>query len=294
MKPSAFTYHVPASLEEALALLADLGYDAKPLAGGQSLVPMMAFRLAAFGHLVDLGRIEELQGVRRDDGWVMIGAGTRQSVIETDPTLAEYTPLLREATTLIGHFQIRNRGTIGGSLAHADPAAEYPAVALASDAMVEVASADAKRTVTADELFDSAYVTTLEPEELIVGVRIPIRRSGEGAAVRELARRKGDFALAGCVARIVVDDDGKVAEARIVLFGVGNRPQRLPLAEQALRSVRPSELELLELLREATSELAPSDDALASAHYRKSVVPHVAVEAIEAALFNATPESRPA
>jgi carbon-monoxide dehydrogenase medium subunit len=293
VKPCAFEYHSPASLEEALELLADLGYDAKPLGGGQSLVPMMAFRLAAFGHLVDLTRIESLRGVSREDGILRIGAGTRQAAIETDPLVAEYAPLLAEATGLIGHFQIRNRGTIGGSLAHADPAAEYPAASIACDATVEVASAGSTRTVAADELFDSAYVTTLEPEELIVGVRVPIRVRREGFAIREIARRSGDFALAGCAAKIALDERGTVRDVRVVVFGVAGRPRRLPVAERALIDASEGDLDLTDMLRSATATLEPSEDAVATRRYRKSVIPHVAAEAIEAARLSARRDLAP-
>jgi carbon-monoxide dehydrogenase medium subunit len=247
----------------------------------------MAFRLAAFGHLVDLTRIESLRGVSQEDGILRIGAGTRQAAIESDPLVAEHAPLLAEATGLIGHFQIRNRGTIGGSLAHADPAAEYPAASIACDATVEVASANGNRTVSADALFESAYVTTLEPEELIVGVRVPVRVRGEGFAIREIARRSGDFALAGCAAKIVLDEREAVSDVRVVVFGVAGRPQRLPVAEQALIDVSEGELDLPAVLRSATAALEPSEDAVATARYRKSVIPHVAAEAIAAARLGA-------
>lgn len=293
MKPSSFEYHSPSSLDEALTLLADLGYDAKPLAGGQSLVPMMAFRLAAFGHLVDLTRIKSLCGVSREDGILRIGAGTRQATIESDPLVAEHAPLIAEATRLIGHFQIRNRGTIGGSLAHADPAAEYPAASIACDVTVEVAGVGSTRTVSADELFDSAYVTTLEPEELIVGVRVPIRVGREGFAIREIARRSGDFALAGCAAKIALDEHGAAQDARVVVFGMAGRPLRLPVVEQALIDTSVSDLDLTGVLRAATSTLEPSDDAVATQRYRKSVISHVAAEAIEAARLRARRDVAP-
>jgi carbon-monoxide dehydrogenase medium subunit len=261
------------------------GDDAKPLAGGQSLVPMMAFRLAAFAHLVDLNRIASLTGVSADGEDLVIGAGTRQHVLERDQQVGKLAPLVSEATALIGHFQIRNRGTIGGSLAHADPAAEYPAVALATDATLEVANSAGVRTVKADDLFDSAYVTSLEPDELITSVRIPVRRVGEGFAIREITRRMGDFALAGCVVKVTVDDEQSVSDARVVVFGVAARPLRLPIAENALLEANGDELE--DALRAATADLEPSEDALATSRYRKTVVRHVAAQTIEQAMARA-------
>jgi aerobic carbon-monoxide dehydrogenase medium subunit len=287
VKPSKFDYHSPESVEDALELLARFGDEGKLLAGGQSLIPLMAFRLAVFGQIIDLNRIPELSGVRQDDGQLVVGPLTRQCVLERDAEVARLAPLVSEATRLIGHFQIRNRGTIGGSVAHADPAAEYPAVAVALDATVEVASKDGTRTVPADELFVSAYETTLEPEELIVAIRIPVRADGEGFAIRELARRMGDFALAGCAAKIGLDDSGSVSTARVVLFGVAGRPVRLTVAEDALVGARNGGPELAEVLEEATSELEPMQDASATSAYRKKVARHIARATIEEAMAGA-------
>jgi len=286
LKPSAFTYHAPTTLEQALELLEEFGDDAKALAGGQSLVPMMAFRLAAFGHLVDLGRIESLRGIDERDGGLRIGAGTRQCVLETDERVARLTPIVTEATRLIGHFQIRNRGTIGGSLAHADPAAEYSAVALATDATVEVASTAGTRTLAADDLFESAYSTTLAPSELITAIEIPAARAGDGFAIRELTRRMGDFALAGAAVRVTRDGDGSLSDARVVAFAVAGRPLRLREAEQALNSGAAA-ADLAQALERATSDLEPADDAVATGHYRKVVIGHVAMQAIQQAVERA-------
>src|SRR5262245_9991935 len=174
MKPSPFEYHAPTTVDEAVALLAELGDGAKVLAGGQSLVPMLSLRLAVFDHLVDIGRIPELRGIRSEADAVIIGATTLDAVVEHDAELATRVPLLARATPLIGHFQIRNRGTVGGSIAHADPAAEYPAVALAMDAEIEAASPRGRRRIPAGTFFDGFWTTTLEADELLVGVRFPV------------------------------------------------------------------------------------------------------------------------
>src|ERR1700691_1105176 len=166
VKPAPFEYHAPESLDEAASTLAELGDSAKVLAGGQSLIPMLALRLTAFDHLVDLGRVEALRGIGVDGDDVVIGAMTVQRVVGSDATVARSVPLLAKSTPLIGHFQIRNRGTIGGSVAHADPAAEYPAVALALDATMEVASTTGTRAIAAADFFDGLWTTTMEPEEV--------------------------------------------------------------------------------------------------------------------------------
>ena len=190
------------------ALLAELGDSAKVLAGGQSLVPMLALRLAIFEHLVDLRRVEELRAIERRNGTLWIGAGTTQATIERSAEVAGAVPLLARATPLIGHFQIRNRGTIGGSLAHADPAAEYPAVALALDAELEAQSPAGRRTIPASGFFHGTWTTELADDEVLVGVGFPVWEGRCGFAVEELARRHGDFALAGAVVAVQLDDDG--------------------------------------------------------------------------------------
>jgi carbon-monoxide dehydrogenase medium subunit len=286
MKPAKFDYHAPESLQDALDLLERFADEGKPLAGGQSLIPLMAFRLAVFGQIIDLNRVSELSGVRTHDSQLVIGALTRQCVLERDAEVARLAPLVSEATRLIGHFQIRNRGTIGGSLAHADPAAEYPAVTVALGASIEVASTGGTRTIPAEELFDSAYETTLGPDELIVAIRIPVRGEREGFAIREVTRRMGDFALAGCAAKIALDAGGNVAAARVALFGVAGRPVRLTVAEEALVG-RTDGRDLAGVLQEATSDLEPLQDPSATSVYRKKVARHIAEAAIGDAMTRA-------
>ena len=233
MKPAPFAYHSPSTVEEAVGLLGELGEGAKVLAGGQSLVPMLALRLAVFDHLVDLGRVDELRGIERRNGDLWIGAGTTQTTIESSAAIAEAVPLLSRATPLIGHFQIRNRGTIGGSVAHADPAAEYPAVALALDAELEAVSPRGRRTIPAAGFFSGLWTTELAEDEILTGVRFPVWEGRCGHAVEELARRHGDFAIAGAVVSVQLDGD-RVQRSAIGLLGLGSTPERASAAEASV------------------------------------------------------------
>ena len=233
MKPAPFAYHSPSTVEEAVCLLGELGEGAKVLAGGQSLVPMLALRLAVFDHLVDLGRVDELRGIERRNGDLWIGAGTTQTTIESSAAIAEAVPLLSRATPLIGHFQIRNRGTIGGSVAHADPAAEYPAVALALDAELEAVSPRGRRTIPAAGFFSGLWTTELAEDEILTGVRFPVWEGRCGHAVEELARRHGDFAIAGAVVSVQLDGD-RVQRSAIGLLGLGSTPERASAAEASV------------------------------------------------------------
>jgi aerobic carbon-monoxide dehydrogenase medium subunit len=260
VKPAPFEYHAPASAKEAVELLAELGDGAKLIAGGQSLVPLLALRLAAFEHLIDLRKVSVLRGIEEragavsaqsvsDDvvpGGVMpgravwVGAGTTEAAIGRSRLVATKVPLLARATPLIGHFQIRNRGTIGGSLAHADAAAEYPAVALALDAVIETLSPRGQRAIPAGEFFTGIWSTALEPDELLTGVAFRVPGGPAGFAVQEFARRPGDFAVAGAAVAIELDAgsdggaDGREARASrcaIGLFGLGPTPLRASAAE---------------------------------------------------------------
>ena len=272
MKPAPFEYHRPETAAEATALLAELGDAAKVLAGGQSLIPMLALRLAVFEHLVDIGRIGELKGIERRNGSLRIGAGTVDSALEHDATVAEAVPLLARATPYVGHFQIRNRGTVGGSLAHADPAAEYPAVALALDAQFEALSPGGSRTIAATEFFTGLWSTALEADELLTAVEFPVWSGRCGFAVEELARRHGDFAIAGAAVAIELDGDDRVARCGIGLIGMGSTPLRATPAEQAAVGATASSLDADELGRLAVSELSSVPaDLHGSADYRTRV-----------------------
>lgn len=233
MKPAAFAYHRPDSVEEAVALLGRHGDAAKILAGGQSLVPMLAMRLTYFENLVDISRLDELRGIDLVDGEVRIGAATPHAFVGMDDEVADSVPLLTLATPYVGHFQIRTRGTLGGATAHADPAAEYAAVALALDAQLEAASPRGRREIPAAEFFTGLWQTSLAPDEILTAVRFPVWTGRCGFAVREFARRHGDFAIAGAVVAVAVDDDDRVSRCAIGLLGLGSTPRRASAVEQA-------------------------------------------------------------
>jgi carbon-monoxide dehydrogenase medium subunit len=288
VKPAPFEYHRPTTAEETVGLLAELGDAAKLLAGGQSLVPMLALRLAVFEHLVDVGRVEALRGIERTDGSVRIGAGTTQAAIERSAEVAEAVPLLARATPLIGHFQIRNRGTIGGSLAHADPAAEYPAVALALDAELEVLGTSGPRTVPAGEFFTGLWTTAVGDDELLAAVRLPVWSGRCGFAVREFARRHGDFAIAGAAVAVELGEDDRVRRCGIGLLGLGSTPQRAAAAEAAATGTPVEELDPADVGHRAVSGLdAIPSDLHGSADFRRRVGASITAAAWQAAVEEA-------
>ncbi len=289
MKPAPFEYHVPETAAEAATLLAELGDEAKVLAGGQSLIPMLALRLAVFDHLVDIGRIAELKGIEHRDGALWIGAGTTDSTVERSADVASAVPLLAHATPLIGHFQIRNRGTVGGSIAHADPAAEYPAVALALDATMHAVSPDSQRTIAAADFFDGLWSTALDPSELLVGVSFPIWTGRTGFAVEEFARRYGDFAIAGAAVGIELDGDDHIARCAIGLIGLGSTPERATAAEAQLTGRTITDVEPEEVGRLAMTRLGSiPEDQHGSAAYRMRVGAAMAARAWITATTEAT------
>ena len=290
MKPAPFEYHAPETAAEAVGLLSEFGGDAKPLAGGQSLIPMLALRLTRFEHLVDLNRAADLQGISRSNGDVRIGAMTRQATVEKDAGLASDVPLLARATPLIGHFQIRNRGTVGGSLAHADPASEYPAVAVALGARFEVANPGGNRMVDADDFFTSTWTTALDSDDLLVAVHFPVWSGHSGYAVEEVARRYGDFALAGAAVAVELDGAGKVGRAGIGLFGVGSTPLRASTTEAALvgAAADVSVDAIRDMARAEAEGLDPPDDVHASGRYRKRVIVEMIARAASTALQEAS------
>ncbi len=272
MKPAPFEYHAPESLPEALALLSELGDEAKVLAGGQSLIPVLALRLTVFANLVDIGRIAELAGIERRNGSLRIGATTTEAAVGADAQVASSVPLLARATPLIGHFQIRNRGTLGGSIAHADPAAEYPAVALTLDATMEVASPGGRREIAAGDFFDGLWSTTMAPDEMLTAVRFPVWGGRCGFGVEEFARRHGDFAMAGATVALEVDEADKVKRCAIGLIGLGSTPLRAGGAESAAVGSSAREIDAAEIGRRAVDglESVPAD-LHGSASYRRRV-----------------------
>jgi carbon-monoxide dehydrogenase medium subunit len=286
VKPAPFEYHAPFSAKEAVDLLADLGDSAKVIAGGQSLVPVLAMRLAVFDHLIDIRRISGLRGIEARDSSVWIGAGTTEAEIGRSGVIAARVPLLARATPLIGHFQIRNRGTIGGSLAHADGAAEYPAVAVALDATIEALSPRGQRTIPATEFFTGIWSTALEPDEVLTGVTLPARGHRQGFAIEEFARRAGDFAVAGAAVAVDLDDGGRISRCRIGLFGLGPTPLRSVFAETlAVGASAESPVIAQETGQAAVADLesVPSD-LHGPAAYRKRVGAAIVTTAVKRAI----------
>ena len=287
MKPAPFSYHRPETLAEAAGTLAAFGDEAKVLAGGQSLVPVMALRLGRFGHIVDLGRVSALRYVRDDGGSIAVGAMTTHAAAGRDPLVAGSVPLLARAIPYIGHFQIRNRGTVGGSCAHADPAAEIPAVAVTLDAEMEAASAERTRRIPAAEFFASTYTTTLKPDEVLTALRFAVWPGRSGFAIREFARRSGDFALAGALAAVTLDAGGRIERAAIGLLGLGAVPVRAHQAEQAITGADPADLDMAEIGRLAVADTDPPDDVHGTSAYRRRVGAALASQALAAAVAEA-------
>jgi CO/xanthine dehydrogenase FAD-binding subunit len=234
VKPAPFAYEEPRSVEEALRVLARYGEEAKVLAGGQSLIPLLNFRLARPERLVDVNRIDELAYIRRQEGALHIGALTRAATLEHSPLVAARWPLLVEAARLVGHAQIRSRGTVGGSAAHADPAAELPAALTALGASFHARSERGPRTLAAEEFFITHLTTALEPDELLVGITVPPLPPCTGTAIVEHTRVHGDFALGGAAVLVTLGEDGACARASIVLLAAAATPLRSVAAEEAL------------------------------------------------------------
>lgn len=272
MKAAPFAYHRPDSVKEAVDLLAEYGDEAKILAGGQSLVPMLAMRLTHFENLIDISRVDELRGIDLVDGEVVIGAATPHALVGLDDEVADSVPLLTAVTPHIGHFQIRTRGTLGGAVAHADPAAEYAAVALTLGATIDAASSRGDRQIAASDFFTGLWENSLEPDEILRAVRFPVWSGRTGFAVHEFARRHGDFAIAGATVAVALDDDDRVTRCGIGLLGLGSTPKRATPAEDAVTGRPVADVSADEIGALAMSGLAdvPSD-LQGSASYRTRV-----------------------
>ncbi|KUI32952.1 carbon monoxide dehydrogenase [Mycobacterium sp. IS-1742] len=291
MKAAPFAYHRPDTVAEAVQMLAEFGEDAKILAGGQSLVPMLAMRLTHFEHLIDISRIGELTGIDLVDGQIVVRAATPHALVGLDDEVADSVPLLTLATPHIGHFQIRTRGTLGGAIAHADPAAEYAAVALALDAQVEAVSGRGRRDVAAADLFTGLWETSLAADEILTAVRFPVWTGRCGFAVEEFARRHGDFAIAGAAVALEVDGDDRVTQCGIGLLGLGSTPLRGTDGEQALVGARLSDIDADEVggLTLAALSDVPAD-LQGSASYRRRVGAAMVSRALTSAAAQVTSE----
>ena len=268
MKPPIFDYLIAESQEHALEVLREHGDDAKVLAGGQSLVPLMSFRLAKPAVLLDINGLDGLDSIESSDGRMSIGALTRQCELLTQPLVAEHCPLVRAATEFIGHPAIRNRGTVGGSVAHADPAAELPVLLQVLDAEVEVCSTAARRTIPADDFFMGLLMTGMEPDELLTRITFAVPGKDTGWGFHEVARRHGDFALVAAAALVTLGDQGTVADAAVALGGIADRPLRVTGVEEALKGNPPTPATIEAASHLIDASIIPVGDIHASEAYR--------------------------
>jgi carbon-monoxide dehydrogenase medium subunit len=281
MKPAPFDYHAPRTLDEAIGLVATLD-NPKLLAGGQSLVAMMNFRYVIADHIIDLNTVAGLDGIAVVDGRLRIGAMTRQRELEFSADVAKYCPLMREALSHVGHRQTRNRGTIGGSLAHADPSAELPTVCAAHDAMVEIAGKSGTRKVPFAQFGAGFMTTAVQPDEILTAVELGPWPAGHGFGFREFARRRGDFAVVGAAALLELGGDKRIKRASVTLCGVATSPLRMTAAETALTG-RALDRDAIQAAAATARTLAPITDIHAGADYRR----HLAEVLIRRAVVDA-------
>ncbi|MFM1650662.1 FAD binding domain-containing protein [Brevibacillus sp. B_LB10_24] len=287
MKPAVFDYYSPQTVHEALLLLEQHGFEAKILAGGQSLIPTMNMRLASPKVLIDLGRIGDLESIRLTEEEIRIGGMTRQYLIEQSPEVARDCPMLAEGIKLIGHPQIRSRGTVGGSLVHADPTAELPVILCTLGGAVTLASLDGERVVPAEEFFLTYLTTAIEPNEILVAVQIPRIQAGSGHAIEEFALRKGDFAIVLAAAAVTLDEAGKIAAASLGLGGVDGAPVKLDQVTDALLGLEPDSRLIQECCEQIRDIVEPEADIHASAEYRRDLSVTLSRRALETALSRA-------
>jgi CO/xanthine dehydrogenase FAD-binding subunit len=290
VKPPVFRYHAPDTIDEALAILAEHGDDARPLAGGQSLVPVLNFRLAHPAVLVDLNRIEPLAGIADRGSSISIGAMTRQRTVERSTLVAEGAPLVSETMPHVAHPQIRNRGTFGGSLAHADPAAELPAVMLALGARLRVRSRTAERWLRADEFFLGLFSTALATGELLVEVEIPAREPGTSFAFEEVARRHGDFALFAVATQVQVDRAGTCTAAAIVGVNPGAGAEVAGEAAASLVGHRLDATVVQQAAALTAAAMTPTSDVHASSAYRRQLAHVLTARALTRAVSRLAPD----
>lgn len=286
MKPPPFRYCDPVTVDEALGVLAESGDDAKLLAGGQSLMPLLNLRVIRPSVLVDLNAVAGLSEVGEGEHGIRIGATARQRTLELDPDVRERLPLLAEALGLVAHIPIRTRGTIGGSLAHADPAAELPPVSIVLDATMHVRGPDGTRTIPASEFYVGPFTTGLSPSELLVAVEVRPQPAGAGWAFLEVARLHGAFAVVG-VAALAHAEDGAFGDARIALCGVGGTPVEVAGLAEIVRGERPSDRLVAEAARRVRETIEPFGDGQAGAEYRREVAGVLAARALRLAATRA-------
>lgn len=285
MKPASFDYQAPDSLDAALALKAQYGDDSKFLAGGQSLIPAMNFRLVQTSLLVDVNNLHDLDYVRLEADEIHIGAMARQRRLERDPLVKRHLPLLNEAMPWVAHPQIRNRGTLGGSIAHADPAAELPVIAVALGGKIKIQNSANTRWVTAEEFFKGLFTVDLAADEMLTEVALPVTSAGTGTAFIEFARRRGDYALMGVAAVITLSESGACEEARLVFLNAGEGPLNAKQAAGMLKgqTLTPALIEEASALA-ASDEIQPMGNVHASAEYQRHLAKVLAKRAINTAI----------
>ncbi len=272
MKPPKFDYHRPSTLAEAFALLERYGDEAKVIAGGQSLMPLLSMRLAQPGAIIDLNALSDLAYLRLSNGHLHVGALTRQRQLETDPVVSQELPILRQVVHHVGHVPIRNRGTVGGSLAHADPAAELPVAMLTLEATMVAAGRGGTRRIPAADFFAGYFTTALAATEILTAIEVPVLPRTAGCAFEELARRHGDFAIVAALAIVTLDAKGQLASVRLGVAGAGPTPIRLRAVEAKLTGSTPSAEAIRAATDTAGEHIDPPSDIHASADYRRAMV----------------------
>lgn len=288
MKAANFDYVRAGSLDEICALLAEHGPQAKLIAGGQSLVPMLAMRLTKPSLLIDVNEVQDIKGIAAQGDALVIGGGTRQFQLEGSSEVTRHCPIIQKALHWVGHPQTRNRGTLGGSLVHADPSAELPLTSVLLDAEIIVQGADGEESLSATEFFLAPLVTALQPDQCVVRVSFPIWQGAVGSSFHEVSPRRGDFAMVSAAAQIALDENGQCTRAAVGLGGVGPTPLRVHAVEEALVGQAMNVADLRELARLAADEIDPESDLHASAAYRRQV----AYALIERALADALHDAR--
>jgi carbon-monoxide dehydrogenase medium subunit len=288
MIPGPFSYHAPASLPDAIALLSEYGEDAKVLSGGQSLIPLMRFRLAQPAHLVDINRIDGLTYVREEDGALRIGALAREADLDAEPIVHERYPLLADACAVIADPLVRNLATVCGNVAHADPANDHPAVMLAYRAEVVAEGPGGRRMIPIDEFFVDTFVTALAPDEVLVELRIPVPSPRAGGAYQKLERKVGDYAIAGVAVQLELNVDGDIAQVGIGLTNVGPMPIRAAAAEAALAGRTPTPQSLAEAADLAAAAADPVADLRGPAEYKRAVTRTLTLRALQSAVARAS------
>jgi CO/xanthine dehydrogenase FAD-binding subunit len=293
MKPPEFDYYAPQGLNEALGLLEKFASDARILAGGQSLVPLMNMRLASPREIIDINKVAALDYIKEHDGFVCLGALTRHRTIERSPLVATYCPLLAQAVAFVGHTQVRSRGTIGGSVAHADPAAEYPAVLAALDGIIMAQSVRGRRAIDWEHFFLGPYMVDLQPDEMVVEICLRRPAQPTATAFLELSRRHGDFALVEAAVQLETNGAGECIKVQIALGGVGGTPVRALAAEQYLHGRVAHVGQCGKVAALAAENLHPDDDLHASANYRKRMAALLVERALAQAIEMAAKPNDP-